>query len=506
MRLRPLLLVALCFVASTTSALADITLAPLFRDGAVLQRDQPLVIWGRATAAERVEVKFKSQSAVAIAGADGRWKVTLKPEPASATGAEIVAIGANTVRVRDVLVGEVWLCSGQSNMAMMLRTTNDAEREIAAANHPLIRHYKIPAVVADKPAFDVEAVWVACKPETAGNFSAVAYYFARELQQKLQVPIGLVNSSWGGTQIESWMNEATIKASPFAKDIQTRWETLLAEHPKKLEEHATKTAKWKTDGEKAKAAGKEFARKAPTPPEGPGSRWAPSGIYNAMIAPLVPYAMRGVIWYQGETNAKRHNEYGSLFTDMIKQWRSDFGQPLPFFFVQLANFESGEGTKGTTWSYLREAQTHVLALPSTGMAVTIDIGEPKDIHPRNKLDVGKRLAFHARKVAYGENIETDGPLFASAKREGKVMRVNFTHAAGLKLLPTKADDRAGFEVAGDDRKWVPAEAKVRGATLAVSAESVPKPVAVRYAWRNSPEARLVNGAGLPAAPFRSDNW
>lgn len=506
MRLRSLLLVALCFVMSTTSALADITLAPLFRDGAVLQRDQPLVVWGRAAVAERVEVKFKSQSAVVIAGADGRWKVTLKPEAASATGAELVATGANTVRVRDVLVGEVWLCSGQSNMAMMLRSSQDAEREIAGANHPLIRHFKIPTVVADKPAFDVEGSWVTCKPETAGNFSAVAYYFARELQQKLQVPIGLVNSSWGGTQIEGWMSEATLKASPNAKEIQARWATLLAEHPKKVEEHATKTAKWKSDGEKAKAAGKEFARKAPVAPEGPGSRWGPSAIYNAMISPLVPYGMRGVIWYQGETNAKRHTEYGSLFTDMIKQWRADFGQPLPFFFVQLANFEAGEGTKGSTWAYLREAQTKVLMLPSTGMAVTIDIGEPKDIHPRNKADVGKRLALHARKVVYGENVETDGPLFATAKREGKAMRVTFTHAAKLKLLPSKDDDRASFEVAGEDKKWVPAEAKVRGNTLAVSAESVPKPVAVRYAWRNSPEARLFNGDGLPAAPFRSDNW
>lgn len=506
MRLRPLLLAALCVVASTTSSLADITLAPLFRDGAVLQRDQPITVWGRAAVAERVEVKFKSQTAAVIAGPEGRWKVTLKPEPASATGAELVAKGANTLRVRDVLVGDVWLCSGQSNMVMLLRNTQDAEREIAAANHPLIRHFKLPMVVAEKPAFDVEASWAACTPQTAGNFSAVAYYFARELQQKLQVPIGLVNSSWGGTQIEGWMSEATLKANPAATEVYARWEALLAEHPKKVEEHAAKTAKWKSDGEKAKASGKEFARKAPAAPEGPGSRWMPAGLYNAMIAPLVPYGMRGVLWYQGETNARRHSEYGALFTDMIKQWRTDFGQPLPFFFVQLANFESGEGTKGTTWAYLREAQAKALSLPGTGMAVTVDIGEPKDIHPRNKLDVGKRLALHARKQVYGENIETDGPLFGAAAREGKTMRVTFTHAAGLKVLPSKDDGRVSFEVAGEDRKWVPAEARVRGSTLIVSADSVPAPVAVRYAWRNSPEARLVNGEGLPAAPFRSDNW
>ncbi|MES2696759.1 MAG: sialate O-acetylesterase [Verrucomicrobiota bacterium] len=506
MKLRFLFLIPLVLAATAADALADITLAPLFRDGAVLQRDQPIVVWGVAAAAERVEVKFKNQTTSVIAGADGRWRVTLKPEKASATGAELVATGANSVRVREVLVGEVWLCSGQSNMAFLLRNATDAERELAAADYPLIRHFKLPTVLADKPAFDVAAGWVSCTPATAGTFSAVSYFFARELHQKLKVPIGIVNSSWGGTQIESWMSEATLKANPVGKEIAARWQQTLAEHPEKMKTHATRVEKWKNDGEKAKAAGKTFARNAPKAPEGPGSRWQPSAIYNAMIAPLVPYAMTGVLWYQGETNAQRHAEYGSLFVDMIKQWRTEFAQPLPFYFVQLANYEAGGGTKGDVWAYLRESQTKALTLPSTGMAVTIDIGETKDIHPRNKLDVAKRLALHARKQVYHENIETDGPLFSAAKREGKAMRVTFTHAAGLKLAAAKGDGRVAFEVAGEDKKFVPAEARVDGYSLVVSAPGVAAPVAVRYAWRNSPDARLFNGDGLPAAPFRSDNW
>jgi sialate O-acetylesterase len=225
-----------------------------------------------------------------------------------------------------------------------------------------------------------------------------------------------------------------------------------------------------------------------------------------MIAPLVPYAMRGVIWYQGETNAGRHAEYASLFTAMIKQWRTDFAQPLPFYFVQLANFESAAGNRGEGWAFQREAQARVLKLPATGMAVTIDIGDPKDVHPKNKQEVGRRLALHVRKQLFGEKIETDGPVFVSARREGTAMRVLFSHATGLRLEPAKKDGRISFEVAGEDQVFVPAEARLDGQALLVSSPSVAVPVAVRYAWRNSPDARIFNRAGLPAAPFRSDKW
>ena len=489
-----------------TGANADITFAPLFRDGAVLQRDQPIVVWGQAAAAEKVDVTFRRQTATVITRADGRWKVTLKPEPASPVPSELVASGANTVIVRDVLVGDVWLCSGQSNMAMMVRNSAEAEREMAAANFPLIRHFKVPSVVAAQPVAELGGSWTVCSPETVGMFSAVAYYFARNLQQKLNVPIGLVNSSWGGTQIEGWMSEATLRADPAWRDIRTRWEKTLADYPAAMAAYEPLLAKWTADEAAAKAAGKAFARPKPRAPEGPGSRWLPAGLYNGMIAPLVPYALRGVIWYQGETNVPRHSEYAALFTAMIKQWRTDFAQPLPFCFVQLANFEAQAGNRGDTWAFLREAQARALKLPATGMTVTIDIGDPKDVHPKNKQEVGRRLALDARKLVFGEKVETAGPTFLAAKRDGAAMRVSFSRATGLRLEPAKDDGRVSFEVAGEDQIFVPAEARLDGQTLLVSAASVRVPVAVRYAWRNSPDARLFNRANLPAAPFRSDKW
>lgn len=506
MKIRSPLLGFVLGVALVTHAVADITLAPLFRDGAVLQRDQPLVVWGSAAAAEKVEVKFRRQTASVITGADGRWRVTLNAEKASTVPSELIATGANTVVVHDVLVGDVWLCSGQSNMAFLVRNSKNAEQAIAEADFPLIRHFKVPNVVAEKPADDVGGSWVLCSPASVGAFSAVAYFFARDLHQKFHVPVGIVNSSWGGTQIEGWLSEPALRADPSAKEIFARWEARLAEHPAKMAEHAAAVAKWETEQSARKTAGRTTARGAPAKPEGPGSRWMPAGLYNAMIAPLVPYGFKGALWYQGETNAPRYPEYASLFTAMIKQWRADFGQPLPFYFVQLANFENNAGNKGDTWAYLREAQAKALAVPDTGMAVTIDIGDPKDIHPKDKAEVGRRLALHARRQLFGEKLETDGPMFAGAKREGGALRVSFRHAAVLRLAPACPDGRISFEIAGEDKKFVPATARVDGRTLVVSAEEVAVPVAVRYAWRNSPDARLFNGASLPAAPFRSDNW
>lgn len=506
MKIPTLLFVGTTLLASVARLSADITLAPLFRDGAVLQRDQPLTIWGKASAAEKVEVRFRGQTTSVITAADGRWRVTLKPEKAATLSSELVAKGANTVVVKDVLVGDVWLVSGQSNMAFLLRNANDAEREVASADFPLIRQFKVPNIAAEKPADDVAGSWASCSPTTVGGFSAVAFFFARDLHQKLGVPIGIVNSSWGGTQIEGWLSEPALRADPSAKEIFARWDQRMTEYPQKMAEHAAAVTKWESEQSAGKKVGKAKKRGAPAKPEGPGSRWMPGGIFNAMIAPLVPYTMRGVLWYQGEANGARHSEYASLFTGLIKQWRADFGQPLPFYFVQLANYERGGGVKGDDWAFQREAQSKALALPDTGMAVTIDIGDPKDIHPKNKQDVGRRLALHARRQIFGEKIETDGPVFSAAKNNGSTLRVSFTHAEGLRLEPAKTDGRVAFEVAGEDRKFVPATARIEGNELLVSAVSVQNPVAVRYAWRNSPDARLFNAAGLPAAPFRSDDW
>jgi sialate O-acetylesterase len=489
-------------LAFTTSAFAAVTLAPLFRDGAVLQQGQPLAVWGRANPGENVQVVFRDQRATTAASADGRWRVTLPSQGVLREPAELVVTGTNTVRVRDVLVGDVWLCSGQSNMAWLVRNSDGAEQETTAARFPLIREFSVPRVVAEERADDVGGEWKRCTPDTVGDFSAVAYYFARDLHQRFGVPIGIVNSSWGGTQIEGWISEPVLRLNPAAQEIYARWEERLANFPRMQAAHQETLAKLQEE----EAAGKGAARRRPVAPEGPGSRWMPGGMFNAMIAPLVPYGFRGALWYQGENNAARHGEYAALFRDLIQNWRTEFGQPLPFYFVQLANFEARGGNTGDVWAYLREAQASALALPMTGMATTIDIGNPTDIHPRNKQEVGRRLALHARKQLYRENIESDGPVFWSARPAGAAMRVTLSNAAGLRLDPAQDDGRVSFEVAGADRIFVAATAEIDGTTLLVSAPTVPEPVAVRYAWRNSPDARLFNSDDLPAAPFRSDRW
>lgn len=492
--------------ACAATSCADVTLAPLFRNGAVLQRDRPLPIWGQASAGEKIRVQFHNQSVETTASAVGAWRVTLAAEKAAAQPADLVVTGTNVVRVSDVLVGDVWLCSGQSNMEFRLSQASDGEKEVAVANLPLIRQFKIPHTVAGAPVVTCAGEWKTCTPETAGDFTAVGYFFARDLQQRLGVPIGLVNSSWGGTQIESWISLGALQADPSVQVITERWQKVLRDHPAKLAIHAKALAKWEADAAAAKTAARPFSRRAPRAPEGPGSRWQPAGLYNAMIAPLAPAALRGVLWYQGEGNGARGGEYRTLFPTLIRQWRGDFEQQdLPFYFVQLANFERKVDKTDQQWAFLREAQALALALPDTGMAVTIDIGNPTDVHPTNKKDVGERLARLARAEIFGEEIETAGPVFAGAKTETGAMRVTFSHASGLWLKPA-ASVAMSFEVAGENRKFVPAVAVVSGEALLVSAATVPAPVAVRYAWRNSPDARLFNSAGLPAAPFRSDDW
>jgi sialate O-acetylesterase len=492
---------ALSFVASLS---ADVILAPLFRDGAVLQREQSLPVWGKASPGEKVLVRFHRQSAETVAGTDGRWKVVLEPEKACSDAAELIVAGTNTVHVRDVLVGDVWLCSGQSNMEFRVSQARDAERETAAATMPLIRHFKIPHLVAEKPADDCPGKWEPCSPATVGEFTAVGYFFAKDLHARLGVPIGLVNSSWGGTQIEGWMNASAVASDPSAKAIDQRWRQVLADYPGKLEKYERDLAKWNKDEAAARASGKDYKKRKPVAPEGSGSRWLPSGMFNAMIAPLAPAAFRGVLWYQGEANAARYEEYRSLFPGMIRQWRESFGRPeLPFYFVQLANLERRADTSGSQWAFQREAQAAALTLPATGMAVTIDIGDATNIHPTNKQEVGRRLALIARAQLFGEPVEFTGPVFEGAQRVGSSLRVTFVHAAGLRMDKSVA---AGFEVAGEDRKFVPAVVTVDGEALLLSAPGVSAPVAVRYAWGNNPSISLFNGAGLPAAPFRSDRW
>jgi len=497
----------LCLLLSLSAAgaYAEVVLAPLFRDGAVLQRDKPVPVWGTADAGEKITVAFGGQAVSTTTGADGRWIVTLDALPAQATPAELVVTGKNTVTVRDVVVGEVWLLSGQSNMEWSVARSMNAKEEIAAANNPLIRHFKVARNVATEPQTQAGGTWNATTPETVGGFSAVGYYFARDLQRRVDVPIGLINSSWGGTPIEAWMSPLALASNPAFAVVNERWAATLASYPQRKTAHDEAVAKWEADRAAAQAAKQPFTRNRPGDPAGPGHPSTPTSLFNGMINPLVPYALRGALWYQGESNAPRAAEYHALFAAMITHWRKHFGQgDFPFLWVQLANFKVNNDATGQTWAYLREAQTETLSLPATGQAVIIDIGDPNDIHPTNKQEVGRRLSLIARHQVYQQPGDHSGPVFERAAREGATLRVYFKYADnGL----TAADKPLqAFELAGPDRKFYPAKAVIERNTVVVSAPEVTEPVALRYAWSNDPGANLFNGAGLPAAPFRTDTW
>lgn len=528
------LLAVSVFVALLAIARADVTLAPLFSDHAVLQRDKPLPIWGRADAGEKISVTFQAQTQRTTTAADGRWIVFLDALPATTQGADLSVAGKNTVTVRDLVVGEVWLCSGQSNMEFTVdarpgtwqantRAAN-AAAEIAAADFPLIRHVRIEHTVAAVPADTVATSgWLPATPANVGGFTAVGYFFARDIFQKLGVPVGLIHSSWGGTPVESWMSPAALASNPAFAHVTTRWQQNIASYPANKAAFDAGLAAWtkaeatakldaiaagaktkpKTDGQKIYAA---WLKKNPRPraPRGPGDSWTPAGLFNGMINPLLPYALRGALWYQGESNADRANEYHALFAATIAAWRAHFGQgDFPFYWVNLANYKIPSDSTDATWAFLREAQTQTLSLPNTGQALAIDLGNPDDIHPANKQDVGRRLALLAKNRIYGTTVDDTGPTFASATREGAALRVRFNAASGLIAHEKPVQS---LEIAGVDRVFRPATAKIDRETLLVSSPTVKEPVAVRYAWKNAPEANLFNGAGLPAVPFRSDRW
>ncbi len=500
---------ALAFIFLVTSAplWADVVLAPLFRDGAVLQRDKVLPVWGRAEPGERVHVQFAGQTRDATAGPDGRWRVQLAALPANATPATMEVAGKNTVSVTDILIGDVWLCSGQSNMNWRVRQSRDAAAEIAAADNVLIRHFDISNEVAEAPQLDTQGGWRPARPELVGDFSAVAYFFAREVQPKMRVPIGMIKATPGGSGIEAWLAPDGMESEPYWAEILARRRRVLDEFPAKQKEHAAALAEWNAAKDQAAKAGETFDRKAPPVPEGPKSRNAPSGLFNSNISPVVPFALRGFLWYQGEGNASRHQLYSRQFPTLIAQWRRLFGQgELPFYFVQLADFAFPTDPTGKVWAFQREAQAAALALPATGMAVAIDVGDRDDIHPINKQEVGKRLARLALARTYGEPVANHAsPRAISFVVEGGGVRVRFDQAT-TGIVVRKSPGVPDLEVAGEDRIFYPAAARIEGDSLIASSSSVRSPVAVRYLWRNAPEATLFNMTGLPVAPFRSDQW
>ena len=618
-----------------------VELPRMFSDGMVLQRGQPLPVWGRATPGATVKVTFDGDAALAVADANGEWRVRL---PAHAAGGPLrmrIDDGTTPVELRDVLVGEVWLASGQSNMEWPLAQTDGADAIIAAANDPLIRHFKIPKSWSGAPQWQLQGgQWVAASPSTVGQFSAAAYVFAVQLRKATGVPVGIIDSTWGGSRIEAWMDAPTQGLDPAASVIAEREareadRIAIAETQRRLArwpqgraddsgwqapdlDTSTWTAIkvpgiWESQGwvildgvawyrtaitlsaAEAKAgvilglgriddsdiawvngvqvgrttlqynlprvyavpasalhAGRNtiavqvadlgggggvhgvaeelyvqladgsrrpldrewqfrFADARPVPADDNKNQY-PTLLYNAMIHPLQPYALRGAIWYQGESNAYAVPEslrYRTLFPAMIKQWRAQWQSPaMPILWVQLASFGSGADAPGESpWSVLRESQSATLALPATAQVVTIDIGDRKDIHPRNKRDVGERLALAARAVAYGESLVHRGPMHRAVRFTGKAARIDFDTGGAALAVRGGGSQLHGFEVAAADRVFHPARARIEGDAVVVQSDAVRAPVAVRYGWRDDAgDADLMNASGLPASPFRSDEW
>jgi sialate O-acetylesterase len=484
--------------ATFLTARADVTLPALLGDHMVIQRGLPVHIWGKAAEGESVSVEFRGNTKSTIADSIGQWSVYLPPAEAGGPF-DLTVKGSNTIRVLDVVVGDVWVASGQSNMEFHVKEVQNSAAEIAGANLPRIRLLHVKNKVGLYPLDDVVAEpWTSCTPESVGEFSAVAYFFGRHLQEKLGVPIGLIETSWGGTPAEAWTSQRTLSADASLMPVYAEWARINDDTARHQLQRAKELDRWRSAVDRAKAEGKE-------PPGFPwepniDSSWMPSGLYNAMIAPLTRFPIRGAIWYQGESNASRERAplYAHLFGTMIQDWRRAWGQgDFPFFFVQLANFKAADAM----WPELRESQRQTLALANTGMAVTIDIGTPDDIHPKNKQDVGLRLALAARAVAYGEKIEYSGPMFRQATREGNTMRIWFDHAGSG--LVAKGGRLLGFEIAGEDGKFVSADAVIDGTAVVASSGSVARPVHVRYGWKDDPRCSLYNVEGLPASPFAS---
>lgn len=632
-----LLLTLLAVSTGALGARADVRLAAPFSDNMVLQRDKPVPVWGSATPGERVTVVIASQSKTAVADVQGRWMVRLDPLRV-ATGIPLVAQAKNTLVLGNVAVGDVYLCSGQSNMQFGLSGSQNGAKEVAAANYPSIRLLVVPQKAANTPQsqFASPAKWQPCTPASAASFSAVGYFFGRELHQKLKVPIGLIDSSWGGTIAEAWTSRQTLQTMPeyrkgltdtdaaalaagdFEQEMAKWWtRSDLSSQNAGFARAAFDDAAWaemklpaawesaglpdydglawfrKSVDVPASWAGQELtlhlgsvddrdqtffngqvvgaknvwsemrtytipgalvkagrntiavrvldtggggglsggdvlrlerAGAAPISLEGAWKYKATTPLnqlealpmnfsdnpnqtvvlYNAMIAPMVPFAIRGVTWYQGESNAYAAKQYQTLFPALIRDWRARFGQDLGFYFVQLANFHPRTDQPGerSEWAELREAQTMTLSLPHTGMATIIDIGEANNIHPKNKLDVGHRLALAALKTEYGQPIESSGPMMQNVTRAGQQIRVRFSHALGLKT--SDGASPKGFAIAGDDKKWVWASARIEGDSVVLSNDAILRPTQVRYGWAENPDVNLYNSANLPAVPFRTD--
>ncbi len=486
--------VIIALIVSVPAMRGDVTLPHVLASHMVIQRDRPVHVWGNADPGEHITVAFRGHQDTAVADTLGRWGVYLPPGTAGGPFALTIQ-GKNTVTLSDILVGDIWIASGQSNMEFPMmnkggfRGVLNMQQEISAANYPKLRLFQADHATSDYPMQDVAAkTWTACSPQSVADFSAAAYFFGRELLEKEKVPIGLIETDWGGTPAEAWTSLGALSSNSSLMPV-------FAARADMMRDEADILLRIKIAEKQGEAEGR-----APVKiPHRDTASWAPGALFNAMVAPFTPLPIRGVIWYQGESNANTGHApiYSILFPTLIQDWRNHWGQGnFPFLFVQIANFKNQND-----WPTLREAQRKTLALADTGMAVTIDIGDSDNIHPRDKQDVGHRLALWARSLSYGEHIEDSGPLFRQAVPEGMKMRIWFTHADSG--LVSKGETLSGFEVAGKDGKFVPAIATVDGDTVLASSSDVPAPAYVRYGWAADPHCNLYNRDDLPASPFTS---
>lgn len=541
---RPHRLALVATLAISVPLLAEVRVHGLFRDNMVLQQGRALPVWGTAKDGEQVTAHLAGQAKTTIAR-DGRWMVKL--DALSAGGPHLMAVqGRNTVRLKNVLVGEVWVCSGESNMAMSVKDCEDAEAEIARSGNTMIRLFTVRRKVAEAPETKVKGEWQVCGPDTVAAFSAAGYFFGRDLQKARNVPVGLINISVEGSTAEAWTSKSALEGDSVLEGVFEDFAKACETYPKEAKKHRRAMSKWRKAAERAEKGG-ELPPPPPKPPVGPGHPHQPAGLYNGMVASLMPYAIAGVTWCQGESNVRRAYRYRCLFPAMVRCWRRGWGQGnFPFLFVQLAAYswqgQAQSEPSDSEWAELREAQTLALRLPATGMVVATDLGDPSSIHPKRKQQVGARLALTARALAYREPVIYSGPMYESLQIVGDKALVTFKHVGtglitrgeGLNLPPTtdqptgeeEADPVAarlrealtsraaedgrstlkGFTIAGDDRKFVWAHAELLGNTVMVSSPKVPVATAVRYAWEDYPICNLVNYEGLPAVPFRTDDF
>jgi sialate O-acetylesterase len=507
----------LLFVMLTGSlGFCQLELPSLISDNMVVQQSSSVKLWGRGSGEITIKTGWSGETVKAAADENGKWQAQIKTPPAGKSCNMTIADADGSLEIQNVTTGEVWICSGQSNMQFpMLR--DEHYKLHKSDSNPDIRFFTVEPDTSETPKENCGGRWQPCTPETLSTFSAVGYYFGRMLHAKTGYPIGLIDNSWGGTPAEAWTKVSVLENDERFVSILEEDKVILANQEKYQKEYDQMLEQWSRDVEEAKKLGKRPPSK-PFPPFGLRPQNRAGRLYNAMLHPLMPYTIKGAVWYQGESNSGRAKQYASLFPAMINNWRDDWGQgDFPFYFVQLTNYLKNDPQTvypfwpqvsepgPSSWAELRESQFKTLSLPNTAMAVTIDIGMPYDIHPKNKLDVGYRLGLAALAKEYGfDDIVYSGPLYKGYNTEGDKIRISFDHtAAGLSF---HADAAKGFQIAGGDQEFVWAEAEIDGDTVLVYSDKVSEPAAVRYGWSDWTYANLFNSEGLPASPFRTDDW